>query len=107
MFVSRAASLDPANFHAPREFRPERWIEGPAGGKAHEAATHVPFGSGPRICPGRTLALLEMRLVLAALYKTFDFVRVGASSDVTERHAWTMGPDGLRMRPRWRAATGS
>ena len=64
----------------------------------HDAAAHIPFGSGPRICPGRSLALLEMRVVLAALYRNFDVARVGATTDVKEVTAFTMMPVGLRVR---------
>jgi hypothetical protein len=35
----------------------------------HDAHVAFPFGSGPRVCPGRSLALLEMQVVLALLYK--------------------------------------
>ena len=73
-------------------------------GKAHDPSVHVPFGSGPRICPGRTLALLEMRLVLGTVYKTFDVERVGASADVRERLSFTMTPTNLRVKVRRRGA---
>ena len=77
---------DDANFANADAFRPARWLGEAAPGDAHRPAASVPFGSGPRICPGRSLALLEMRVVLAALpYKTFDIARVGSSDDVRER----------------------
>ena len=97
----RTPVLDPTRFGAPDEFRPERWLGPPPG--AHEAATHVPFGSGPRICPGRSLALLEMRVVLASLAKAFTFERVGARDGVTETFAFTMAPTNLKVRVKARA----
>ena len=99
----RLATLDPSRFHAPNAFMPERWVEGGAPGKAHDASVHVPFGSGPRICPGRSLALVEMRVVLGSVYKSFEMERVGSSGDVRELLAFTMMPVGLRMRLRRRA----
>ena len=55
----------------------------------------MPFGSGPRICPGRTLAMVEMRLALATLYKSFAVERAG---DVREAFALTMMPRGMTVR---------
>ncbi len=94
--LTRPPARDPKNFDEPCSFRPERWLD--AGGGAHEPSAHIPFGTGPRLCPGRTLALLEMKVVLATVYKTFDVARVGESATVRERFAFTMSPDGLRVR---------
>ena len=58
----------------------------------------MPFGSGPRICPGRSLALLEMKVVLALLYKSFTVTREGSADGVREAFAFTMSPRGLRVR---------
>src|SRR5205814_1425789 len=99
--LTRPPAVDPRHFAAPETFRPERWLEGPAAG-AHDPAAHIPFGSGPRLCPGRSLALLEMKVVLAMLYKSFEVTRVGAAQEVGEVFAFTMGPRGLRVRLRRR-----
>ncbi|HET7293404.1 MAG TPA: cytochrome P450 [Vicinamibacteria bacterium] len=98
--LARPPVREAANFEAPEEFRPERWLGAPGG--AHEPSAHMPFGSGPRLCPGRTLALLEMKVVLATLYRSFDVARVGPSAAVRENFAFTMSPVGLdvRLRPR-------
>jgi cytochrome P450/nitrite reductase/ring-hydroxylating ferredoxin subunit len=97
--LTRPPAVDERHFERPRAFVPARWIE--ANG-THEPSAHIPFGSGPRLCPGRTLALLEMKVVLATLYKNFDVVRDGAASDVKERFSFTMSPVGLRVRLRRR-----
>jgi cytochrome P450/nitrite reductase/ring-hydroxylating ferredoxin subunit len=93
----RPPAVDARHFHAPGEFRPERWLRG-----TDDAATSIPFGSGPRICPGRGLAALEAKLVLAMLYGSFDVERVGAAADVEERFAFTMFPVGLKVQLRRR-----
>jgi cytochrome P450 len=46
----------------PAAFRPERFLERPAG-----TYTWIPFGGGVRRCLGATFALFEMRVVLATL----------------------------------------
>ena len=100
--LSRAPAMSEKNFAAPNEFKPARWIDGPGEGGAHEAGAHQPFGSGPRICPGRTLALLEMKLLLGTLFQTFDVSRVGDKRDVTEVFSFTMMPRGLNVKLRRR-----
>jgi cytochrome P450/nitrite reductase/ring-hydroxylating ferredoxin subunit len=100
-----ATSAD--NFDAPGVFRPARWIDEGRGGGKHEPSAHQPFGSGPRICPGRTLALLEMKLVLATIFQSFDVERVGAASKVREELAFTMMPVGLEVKLRPRRGTAS
>jgi cytochrome P450/nitrite reductase/ring-hydroxylating ferredoxin subunit len=99
VLLIRPPALDAENFADPDVFRPSRWVA-PSG--AHDAGAHQPFGSGPRICPGRTLALLEMKLVLAMLYRSFDVERVGAASDVKEAFSFTMMPRGLNVRMKFR-----
>ena len=96
----RPAAVDPLNFEAPNSFNPQRWIGNPKG--AHEPTVFIPFGSGPRMCPGRSLALVEMRMLLSMLYKNFDVERIGNSRDVSEEAAFTMSPTGLAIRLRAR-----
>jgi cytochrome P450/nitrite reductase/ring-hydroxylating ferredoxin subunit len=102
--IIRAPATNPANFDTPSEFRPARWLDDRPANGAHEPSAHQPFGSGPRICPGRTLALLEMKVALATIYQNFEVERVGAASDVRERLAFTMSPKGLKVRLRSRRA---
>jgi hypothetical protein len=46
---------------------------------------------------------LEMRIVLATLYGSFDVERVGGRSSVTEGYGLVMSPQGLRVRLQRRA----
>jgi cytochrome P450/nitrite reductase/ring-hydroxylating ferredoxin subunit len=100
LVLTRPPVRDPRHFADPEVFRPERWIE-PVG--AHEPSAHLPFGSGPRICPGRSLALLEMKMVLAMVYRNVTVVRHGPASAVREHFAFTMSPTGLEVTLRLRA----
>ncbi len=99
--LMRPASCDPDHFVEPQAFRPRRWLGETAG--AHDVSAHIPFGSGPRICPGRVLALLEMKLLLSMLYRNFIVERVGGAEGVREKFAFTMSPVGLKVRLRRRA----
>jgi cytochrome P450 len=89
--LTRPAALDPAHFDDPDSFRPERWLR-PTG--VHAPSAHIPFGSGPRLCPGRTLA---------TLYKNFDVERIGDARGVREVFAFVMSPLGLKVRLRRRS----
>jgi cytochrome P450 len=54
--------------------------------------------TAPRICPGRSLALLELRVVLTSLLRSFELERVGRSEDVNEDFDFTLTPTNLRAR---------
>ena len=99
--LMRPAACHPDHFVEPHAFRPRRWLGANAG--AHDVSAHIPFGSGPRICPGRILAILEMKLLLSMLYKTFDVERVGSAEAMREHFAITMAPVGLKVRLRRRS----
>jgi cytochrome P450 len=95
--------------HLPRaaSFEPGRWLggEGGAGQLAASAKRlSMPFGAGPRICPGRYLALLEMKMAMAVLLGRFDIESVDTpdGNEPREHLSFTMAPVGLRMRLRER-----
>jgi len=99
--VMRAGATDGAALEDASEFRPERWLDGADPGQAH-ALKHLcmPFGAGPRLCPGRYLALLEMRMVLSMLARNFDLDEVFTAGGTPPEECMTfsMHPVGLRMR---------
>jgi len=68
-----AATRSRLNFHEPDMFLPERWLgEDERFANDHLNAS-LPFGTGPRVCVGRNLAYMEMRLVTSHLLWNFDF----------------------------------
>ncbi len=94
--------------HVPRaaSFEPERWLEGagPAQLASASKRTAMPFGAGPRMCPGRYLALLEMKVAMATLLGRFDIQSVSTADGqpAPELLSFTMTPVGLGMRLRER-----
>ena len=96
--------------HLPRAaaFEPERWLaDGGPGAMANAVKRlSMPFGAGPRICPGRYLALLEMKMAMATLLGRFDIESVDTpdGQEAREHLAFTMTPVGLRMRLKERAS---
>ncbi len=96
----RHDSIDDAHVPDAQAFRPERWLgeDGLSPGSAKRIS--MPFGAGPRICPGRYLALQEMKMVLLTLLNHFDIEHVGTADggEPAERLMFAMAPVGLRMR---------
>ena len=84
--------------HAAR-FDPERWLESDEKrGCPHDTSVFLPFGGGPRFCPGRNLALLQIRTVLAMLCRNFDLELAHPGRPVEEKLAFTMMPANLVVR---------
>jgi len=72
----------PELFTNPRVFRPERFLDTP------RLTAWLPWGGGKKVCPGRHLAILELRVVLHEILST-----------------WRLTPASATMeRPRWRSA---
>jgi len=72
-------------------FAPGRWDIIEERGLSAKDMLHFGFGHGPRFCPGRSLGLLEVGLVVGALIKIFKFKAVndetGASAGVSTKPA--------------------
>ena len=105
--VMRRDSVSDSHVPNAAAFEPERWlVQGGPGAQASAAKrTSMPFGAGPRICPGRYLALLEMKLAMATLLGRFDIGSVDTpdGEPAREHLSFTMTPVGLRMRVRERS----
>jgi cytochrome P450 len=67
MAVSPVTSRMDKYFPNADQFLPERWLRQHDGGPetaSHHPFASLPFGHGPRMCPGRRLAEQEMLLLL-------------------------------------------
>lgn len=98
--LMRRAGVDPQLTGDAAAFRPGRWSDtGTEADKLVQKAA-MPWGAGGRLCPGRYLALLEMKMVLATLARNFELAEVGTDvgDEPVERLGFTMFPVGLRMR---------
>lgn len=67
-------------FSEPLRFDPERFS--PEREKEIPNLAYFPFGAGPHVCIGRTLAMMEMTLILAMLARQFRFVRPAGAPPV-------------------------
>lgn len=104
--LMRVDSVSDAHVPQAALFDPQRWLADGKPGQAASAAKRIsmPFGAGPRICPGRYLAMLEMKMAMAMLLQHFDIDLVDTADGLppAEQLNFTMTPVGLRMRLRVR-----
>ena len=99
MTLNRHIATRDEHFGDAARFDPERWLGSDAErGCPHDTSTFLPFGAGPRFCPGRNLALLQIRTVLAMLCRNFDVELASPGRPVEERLAFTMMPTNLVVR---------
>jgi cytochrome P450 len=82
--VHRRADVYPE----PLAFRPERFIEQPAG-----TYTWIPFGGGVRRCLGASFALFEMKVVLRELVSRLELRPTGPRPERITRRAITLVPE--------------
>ncbi|SMR47245.1 unnamed protein product [Zymoseptoria tritici ST99CH_3D1] len=69
---------NPDIFVSPEKFDPERWLGGEASSLERWL---VPFSRGPRACLGQTLAMCELQVAFAGLFRRFDIQLDEASTD--------------------------
>ncbi|KAH9845190.1 Cytochrome-P450 [Teratosphaeria destructans] len=88
-----AASRSPANFHAPEEYHPERWLQGvDARFRDDQLGASRPFGYGPRACIGESMAMAETKLLMSTLLLKYD-IRLEGRMD----RPWALGSESEPM----------
>jgi cytochrome P450 len=102
--LHRPAMMDPDNYADPERYDPDRWLhdhrhEDAASERgAHEPRAYLQFGAGPRVCPGRHLAAVEMRLVVSMLTANFTAQLATNPADIREVCTFTVVPSEMPMR---------
>ena len=115
----RHDSVDERYVVNPKRFEPERWMASTTNALVSDnlfdkqvdaisldKRTSMPFGAGPRTCPGRYLALLEVKIAVAMVLRHFeiDSLTTPDGKAPQEMMAFVMSPVGLSMRLRLRSA---
>ncbi len=86
-------------------FDPERWLS-PQESDVHagddQSRRLLAFGAGPRLCPGRFLALAEIKMIMSMVTANFDISLDDTAASVDEIFSLSMMPSALplRLRPR-------
>lgn len=85
------------NFSNGMNFYPERWLK-ESKCPMHSLENYIPFGAGPRFCPGKNLAILEMKLVLSMLFKNFEVEMITPHEEIEEIMAFVMKASDFKVR---------
>lgn len=94
--LTRQCGMQEQAFASPHQFLPERWMVSRAGTQeGHNTKAFVPFGAGPRFCPGRNLAVLEIKAVVAMLCRNFSISKPADAKPVEEQFGFLMAPTNL------------
>ncbi|HMS71419.1 MAG TPA: cytochrome P450 [Baekduia sp.] len=81
---------DPLIYPEPDTFRPERFLDGNDPG----GYSWLPFGGGVRRCPGASLALLEMRVILTTILRSVELAPQREEPEEPRVHGITIWPEG-------------
>ncbi|XP_046628190.1 uncharacterized protein LOC124309017 [Neodiprion virginianus] len=66
-----ALHMDPEYWPKPEEFNPERFTE--ENKQRRHKFVHLPFGEGPRICPGQRVAVFIVKAAVATIIQKYRF----------------------------------
>jgi cytochrome P450 len=91
------AHRDPRWFTDPDTFRPERWLDGSLEGLPKYA--YFPFGGGPRLCMGASLAKLALVLVIATVARRYRLTLAAGAKVSPFAAASFLIPQGVRLVP--------
>lgn len=99
MMQNKVPQTDELHFTNAEAFIPERWI--PKACPMHDK--HSPqimrvFGAGPRFCPGRNLAIQEMKMAISMICKNFNLTLTVKPEEVKEIFSFTMFPGNLKVK---------
>lgn len=87
------------------EFRPERWLGSDGQLQPQPSAfKNVVFNAGPRLCLGKPLAYLEIKLMLCMIVSLFNIHAVGSTSEEYPNSLVLCLKHGLRIKATRRAA---
>ncbi|KAK0756313.1 hypothetical protein N5P37_011228 [Trichoderma harzianum] len=76
-------------FPNPDHFLPERWLEGDEEMLNRRLNQLIPFGYGGRVCLGKALATIEIKLLIAGLYRKYKTVMTESSTHASMRQCST------------------
>jgi cytochrome P450 len=79
----------------PDEFEPDRWQSAQVKNSSRQG--YLPFSSGPRVCPGAGIAMIEGTLLLSVLVRDLKFSLDRGPEPVPVAHLTVRSRDGIRL----------
>jgi cytochrome P450 len=86
---------NPSYWEKPDQFDPDRFL--PERSEARSRFAYLPFGDGPRVCIGKGFAMMEAKIVLAAIAANFRYELAPGSSVEIEPGITLRPKNGIRM----------
>ncbi|KAI1026511.1 hypothetical protein LB503_013573 [Fusarium chuoi] len=99
-----ALHYDPQVYPDPSSFSPERWLAGDEKSQKLSDRYLMPFGYGGRVCLGKALATMELKMLMASLYLEHESLPTTISNAGTMKQCSTHDavPKGLRCVVKFR-----
>jgi len=95
--LPRICATQESRFAEAQRFLPQRWLDGAAEADTDDRRSMFPFGGGQRYCPGRYLAMVEIKMVTAMVLGSFDLRLHAPAGGVVESFGFTMAPSALPL----------
>ena len=73
VFPAHSLHYNPKYWPNPDKFDPERF--NPNNEQSYPTFAYIPFGEGPRVCIGKRMVMLEMKMLLITIFRKFRFNR--------------------------------
>ncbi|KAF7073957.1 hypothetical protein CFC21_078873 [Triticum aestivum] len=82
-----------------REYRPERWLS-EDGRQLRHVPSHkfLAFNSGPRLCLGKDIAIMQMKIIVAAIVWNFDVKMLDGQTIETKLSCLLQMKNGLKVK---------
>lgn len=108
LMQNKVAQTDEKYFENADQFIPERWLKDAPTSGCPFHGKHSPdmiktFGGGARFCPGKNLAIQELKMGISMICKNFNIELAVKPEEVKEVFAFTMYPKNLLFKLKSRA----